>query len=372
MPDPLDPFDPTSSRRRFLQVGAAGAFLCTIGGETVSVAKRGDAAKADAAAAKVQRPPSLVRRAAAKDVSRPKTNEATEQQTYVTPGPQPGGRKVEYWIQATEAKWTVVPTKHDDWHDVAIPGPSTFTATVYQQMTEGFAAALGPAAIPGPTLHAEVGDVIVVHFRNAFAKLNQAVTMHPHGVKYNPEYDGVYLGQYTRAGGFIEPGEEFTYTWECVPESVGAWPYHDHGPNHTLNTFRGMFGSLIVREKGDPGPDVEQSLFLHQLQPPVTGLKRSYQCINGRAFAGNTPIVRSRVGQSVGLHVFGMDNNFHDFHIHGHRWKDSAGAFVDTPSVGPNETTSVHFVEDNPGRWLYHCHVFSHQDAGMAGWYLVE
>jgi FtsP/CotA-like multicopper oxidase with cupredoxin domain len=157
-----------------------------------------------------------------------------------------------------------------------------------------------------------------------------------------------------------------------VPESVGAWPYHDHGPNHTLNTFRGMFGSLVIRPRGESVPAVEQSLFLHQLQPPVTGLKRSYQCINGRAFAGNTPTLRAKVGQEVALHVFGMDNNFHDFHIHGHRWKDAAGAFVDTPSVGPNETTTVRFIEDNPGRWLYHCHVFSHQDAGMAGWYLVE
>ena len=82
--------------------------------------------------------------------------------------------------------------------------------------------------------------------------------------------------------------------------------------------------------------------------------------------------MRAKVGQDVALHVFGMDNNFHDFHIHGHRWKDAAGAFVDTPSVGPNETITARFVEDNPGRWLYHCHVFSHQDAGMAGWYLVE
>ena len=38
-PDPLDPFDPTLGRRRFLQVGAAGAFLCTIGGEKVSLSK---------------------------------------------------------------------------------------------------------------------------------------------------------------------------------------------------------------------------------------------------------------------------------------------------------------------------------------------
>ena len=74
--------------------------------------------------------------------------------------------------------------------------------------------------------------------------------MHPHGVKYNPEYDGAYMGEYTRAGGFIAPGESFTYQWECTPESVGAWPYHDHGPNHTLNTFRGLFGAIIVRPSG--------------------------------------------------------------------------------------------------------------------------
>jgi FtsP/CotA-like multicopper oxidase with cupredoxin domain len=131
-------------------------------------------------------------------------------------------------------------------------------------------------------------------------------------------------------------------------------------------------GAVVIRPKGDPGPDVEQVLFLHQLQPPVTGLSRSFQCINGRAFAGNTPTIRAKVGQSVALHAIGMDNNFHDFHIHGHRWRDASGAFVDTPAVGPSETVTARFVEDNPGRWLYHCHVFSHQDAGMAGWYLVE
>ena len=74
--------------------------------------------------------------------------------------------------------------------------------------------------------------------------------MHPHGVKYNPEYDGAYMGEFTRAGGFIAPGESFTYQWECTPDSVGVWPYHDHGPNHTLNTFRGLFGAIIVRPRG--------------------------------------------------------------------------------------------------------------------------
>ena len=33
--------------------------------------------------------------------------------------------------------------------------------------------------------------------------------------------------------------------------------------------------------------------------------------------------------------------------------------------------TSFTIVEDNPGRWFYHCHVFSHLHMGMNGWYVV-
>ena len=202
-------------------------------------------------------------------------------------------------------------------------------------MLPGFAGENGAPSIPGPTLYAEVGDTLVVHFRNNAEKLGQALTMHPHGVKYTPDYDGVYLGDHTRVGGFVAPGEEFTYTWEATPDSVGVWPYHDHGPNHTLNTFRGAFGAIIVRERGAKAPDVEQVLFLHSLLPPVTGLPRAFQAINGRNSAGNTPTIQARVGQDVAIHVIGMDDEFHDFHIHGHRWRDPRGHVHGHPRGGP-------------------------------------
>jgi FtsP/CotA-like multicopper oxidase with cupredoxin domain len=343
-------------RRAFLGV-SAGALFCTIGGETVSLSKPGDAEQADAAARRV---------------ARPRAVESQELTGFPAPRPAPGGVVREYWVQARSVPWDVAPLGRDEWHGAAIRGPRTFRAFTYQLMTTGFASAAGPRAMPGPTLTAEVGDLMVVHFRNADEKLSQPVTMHPHGVKYNPEYDGTYMGEYTRAGGFIEPGQEFTYRWECTPDSVGAWPYHDHGPNHTLNTFRGLFGMIIVRPKGAKAPDVEAGLFMHSLLPPVTGLRRGFQTINGRTGAGNTPTIQAKVGQDVALHVFGMNSDFHDFHVHGHRWKDPSGAYVDTPTVGPNETITARFIEDNPGRWLYHCHVFSHQDGGMAGWYLVS
>jgi len=341
-------------RRAFLGT-SAGAFICTIGGRRITVRSPEDAARADAAARTVARPA-----------------QAEPDGPFPAPEPAPGGQRREYWIQARSVRWDPVPTGRDDWHDVPVRGKRTFRALTYQAMTRGFARPLAPASMPGPVLHAEVGDLLVVHFRNADEHFGQALTMHPHGVRYNPDYDGSYLGVRTRPGGFVEPGEEFTYLWEATPDSVGVWPYHDHGPNHMLNTFRGLFGAIVVRERGAKAPDVEQVLFLHSLMPSVTGLRRTLQTINGRAYAGNTPTVRARVGQDVALHVIGMDDAFHDFHIHGHRWRDASGAFVDTPSVGPNETITARFVEDNPGRWLYHCHVFSHQDAGMAGWYVVD
>lgn len=345
-------------RRAFLGVGGA-AIVCTIGGERVVLRSPEDLAKADAAARRVKRP---------KAVAAQNPNAGT----FPTPAPAEGGRVREYWVEARSTTWDVVPRRRDEWHDRKITGRTKFRAYVYQQMSAGFAAPIGAGGMPGPTLHAEVGDLLVVHFRNGDESLDQAVTMHPHGVKYNPDYDGAYMGDFTRAGGFIAPGEEFTYRWECTPDSVGVWPYHDHGPNHTVNLQRGLFGSIVIRERGAKAPDVEHVLHLHSLAPPITKLPRQFQCINGHAYAGNTPTITARVGQDVALHAIGMDGNFHDFHIHGHRWKNAAGAYVDTPSVGPNESITARFVEDNPGRWLYHCHVFAHQDGGMTGWYDVQ
>jgi len=54
------------------------------------------------------------------------------------------------------------------------------------------------------------------------------------------------------SGRTFSAGEEFTYTWEATPDSVGVWPYHDHGPNHTLNTFRGLFGAKQLKAMKRP------------------------------------------------------------------------------------------------------------------------
>ena len=69
--------------------------------------------------------------------------------------------------------------------------------------------------------------------------------------------------------------------------------------------------------------------------------------------------------------------------IHGHNFRaiarngrtldhESTGPWRDTELVGPEETVSLAFVADNPGKWLIHCHMLEHQAAGMKTWFEVS
>ena len=341
-------------RRAFLGT-SAGAFICTIGGREIAVRSPQDATKADAAARAVARP-------------------AQAEPTGPFPAPQPaaGGARREYWIQARSLRWDPIPTRPRRLARRARPGQA-HVPRLHLPAHDGRVRPPGGAGVDArarPT--AEVGDLLVVHFRNADEELGQPVTMHPHGVRYNPDYDGSYVGAYTRPGGFVEPGEEFTYLWEATPDSVGVWPYHDHGPNHMLNTFRGLFGAIVIRERGAKAPDVEQ----------VLGAARAGAAGHGAALvaAGDQrPRVRRQHADDPRPRGAGRRAA-----RHGHGRRVARLPRPRPPLArperrlrrhaerGPNEVITARFTEDNPGRWLYHCHVFSHQDGGMAGWYVVD
>jgi FtsP/CotA-like multicopper oxidase with cupredoxin domain len=60
-------------------------------------------------------------------------------------------------------------------------------------------------------------------------------------------------------------------------------------------------------------------------------------------------------------------------HLHGHHFEvldhsgDPAqvGHLLDTVLLGPGEAARVAFVADNPGDWMFHCHILGHAEAGM-------
>jgi FtsP/CotA-like multicopper oxidase with cupredoxin domain len=352
---PVPPF----GRREFLSVGG-GALFCTLAGHHLSLDSHVDL---DKLGRQIPVPPKVAA-AERSNLSLPPLLGAT------TPTPTAPGQTQSYWIQAEKTNWQIVPTHHDAMMDRPVKGKSKFTALAYRSYTPNFAKPLGPATIPGPLLEAQTGDTIVVNFRN---RSGAPVTMHPHGIFYTDDMDGAYKGKFTDPGGFVENGRTFQYVWEARAGTEGSWLYHDHGPLDPVPVFKGLFGPLIIRKAGVPKPDVEFFLTLHSFTPLATNLQNTFECINGRSYAGNTPTLEAKVGQNVAFHVFALDNDFHTFHIHGHRWTDSdGGAVIDTKVLGPAESMTAQFVEDNPGRWFYHCHVFSHLHMGMNGWYVVS
>jgi FtsP/CotA-like multicopper oxidase with cupredoxin domain len=75
---------------------------------------------------------------------------------------------------------------------------------------------------------------------------------------------------------------------------------------------------------------------------------------------------------------------YHTFHIHGHRWADNRtgmlesledpSRIIDTKITGPAESFGFQLIAGErvgPGAWMYHCHVQSHSDMGMAGIFTV-
>lgn len=348
--------DADSFGRRELFAGGGGLFICTLAGQKVL---RDRGADVDKLAADVPVPPKVKAAAAAGGMT------AAAQPTLA----RADGARREYWIRAEPARWNIVPTGRDAMMDRKIKGKTKFTAYAYRAYSPGFAAPLGPPTIPGPTIEAEIGDTIVVNFQNM---LEAPVTMHPHGVFYSVEMDGAYKGRHTDPGGFVQRKQTFQYVWEAREGTQGAWLYHDHGPMDPLPVYRGLFGPVIVREPGAPRPAREFFLVFHSFTPVTTDLNQSFSCVNGYAYAGNTPNLSASVGDSVSFHVYAIDDFFHTFHLHGHRWLDPAGQVIDNETLGPGDVITASFVEDNPGRWLYHCHVFSHLHTGMNGWYIVN
>lgn len=96
--------------------------------------------------------------------------------------------------------------------------------------------------------------------------------------------------------------------------------------------------------------------------------------INGQA----SPMMASYAvheGQVVRLHIVNRTDEYHAMHLHGHSFSvlDGNGrrptgspVHLDTLIVGPNETWDVAFIADNPGLWMFHCHVLVHAAWGMS------
>jgi manganese oxidase len=251
------------------------------------------------------------------------------------------------------------------------PAESVLSTVVYRRYSPGWRKPLENAprssadglAIPGPLIKARVGDHLRIHFKNMDTLRHEPHSMHFHGVTYAPASDGAYIPGFSGPGANVPVGHTFTYRLTAGPDSAGVWPYHDHSPSMMDSIDGGMFGMLSILGRHEQAPDRE-------FEVVFAPMGKNFMTIDGRAFVGNTPVFRAKVGELVQWDVMAMGSDFHTFHVHGHRWVTSDGA-RDTQTIGPAETYRIRWREDAPGTWLYHCHVEDHMMHGMIGIYRV-
>ncbi|MDH6109829.1 FtsP/CotA-like multicopper oxidase with cupredoxin domain [Kitasatospora sp. MAP12-15] len=322
-----------------------------------------------------------------------------------------GGRVREYWVQAESFEHNAVPNGYDGMMGTRYTAEqTTFWAIGFRAYTPNFGAPL-PAdtsptgigtnsGIPGPVLRAHVGDTLIVHFRNNDAHYQWPHSMHPHGVRYDGNNDGGWLADDpAHAGTAIPYGGTYTYTWTALPSSVGTWPYHDHSIPQTcpapasttaaaaphagmamgagggvmeIGAELGLFGIIAVTDAHTPPVDREFILFFHDAYAAdVPALAQDTDMFNGGAFLDNTPTFTARNGERIRWRIAALGKEFHVFHLHGHRWL-RGDRFVDSEILGPSTTLTVEYTENNPGDWIYHCHVTDHMMGGMVGRYQVS
>ncbi len=108
---------------------------------------------------------------------------------------------------------------------------------------------------PGPTLHVEQGDLVVVTLVN---HLSFGVTIHWHGIDVPNSADGV-AGVTQNA---VEPGQSYVYRF--FANDPGTYWYHSHQFSEA-ETDGGLYGTIIVAPaKPTFHADVDYSVALHE------------------------------------------------------------------------------------------------------------
>jgi FtsP/CotA-like multicopper oxidase with cupredoxin domain len=100
---------------------------------------------------------------------------------------------------------------------------------------------------------------------------------------------------------------------------------------------------------------------------------------NGIVGMPDQPLATLPRGRTAVIDMINQTAWPHAMHLHGHHFRvvERDGKAVtdapwrDTVLVARQEKVRIAFIADNPGKWLFHCHMLEHQAAGMVTWIVV-
>ena len=354
----------------------------------------------------------------------------------------PDGKIRTYYIAAVETEWNYAPANIDQMTGKPFEGEAkiwtdhgkdrigrVYRKAIYcEYMDETFSIekkrpeVWEHLGIMGPLIRAEVGDTIVIHFRN---NATQPYSMHPHGVSYSRDSEGTPYARTSMDGaGVVPPGQTHTYIWN-VPERAGpgendgssvVWLYHSHNWE-PKDVNAGLVGPMVITRRGmarsDGSPkDVDRefaTLFMlidenqsHYLQHNIDAYTQDPNSVNRLEFIpsdvdgnfngaahgfaaanfkasingymfSNLPMLVMKRGERVRWYVMtlGGEVNIHTPHWHGNV-VSIGGHRTDIFSLLPAQFVTADMVPDSVGMWMFHCHVDEHMEAGMTAMYQVK
>jgi len=105
---------------------------------------------------------------------------------------------------------------------------------------------------------------------------------------------------------------------------------------------------------------------------------KSFWAMNKTTWPGDghkklpAPILELKQNQTYVFELVNATPHMHPIHIHGHTFlylksskKSLPKHFTDTVLLKPKERIHVAFKADNPGDWMFHCHIIEHAETGM-------
>ncbi|TNE90290.1 MAG: multicopper oxidase family protein [Rhodobacteraceae bacterium] len=97
---------------------------------------------------------------------------------------------------------------------------------------------------------------------------------------------------------------------------------------------------------------------------------------NGTVGRTDAPLIEANLGETIRVEILNQTVFPHAMHLHGMHFREvlgdgSLGPLRDTLLVQRGETREIAFVADNPGDWLFHCHMLAHAASGMMTWLRV-
>ncbi len=294
-----------------------------------------------------------------------------------------------YYLAAEDLTWDYAPSGHDLIHGGVIPQPWTLQTrwpkTRYIEYTDDTFSQRKPQpewlGILGPIIRAEVGDTIIVDF---FNRSQAPHSIHPHGLRYDKDNEGsMYLPP--GKGASVAPGGKFTYRWTADTASgpgpgelsSKVWWYHGH-TDESKETNAGLLGPIIITDTGKANPDAtpkdvdREFVALFMMFDELRGKQAGqFHSINGYIY-GNLPGLVMKQGERVRWYLLGMgsEQDLHSAHWHGKTVHDKART-TDVIELLPGSMATVDMLADNPGTWLFHCHVAEHMESGMMATYTI-